>query len=178
MGGDAVTTFLGVDCGLDGAFACITQDGVASFLPMPIIKSGIGRGRVSYDIPEVLAWLRRKGKEDWIGFAICEKLHAMPMAHGGVIANYSRGRALMLAECALTACEIPYELVSARVWMKAMHAGVEGATTKQRSILAAKRLFPGLPLRRTPLCTKDHDGIAEALLLAEYGRRVHGAVAV
>lgn len=31
--------------------------------------------------------------------------------------------------------------------------------------------WPGVPLRRTDRCKKDHDGMAEALLMAEYARR-------
>jgi hypothetical protein len=34
-----------------------------------------------------------------------------------------------------------------------------------------RRLFPGVSLRATPRCTTDHDGMAEALLIAEYARR-------
>ena len=46
-----------------------------------------------------------------------------------------------------------------------------GTSDKNTSIEVAKRLFPGVDLRRTERCTKDHDGKAEALLLAEISRR-------
>jgi len=42
---------------------------------------------------------------------------------------------------------------------------------KNSSIEVAKRLFPGIDLRRTERSRKDDDGLAEALLMAEYARR-------
>ncbi len=63
--------------------------------------------------------------------------------------------------------EIDTQLVSPQKWKKAM-----GVTKdKQPSINKAKELFPNVSLLPTPRCTKDHDGMAEALLIAEYGRR-------
>jgi hypothetical protein len=55
-----------------------------------------------------------------------------------------------------------------------MLEGTQGDDTKQRSIIAAKRLFPEVSLRRTERSRKDDDGISDAILLAEYGRRIHG----
>lgn len=63
---------------------------------------------------------------------------------------------------------IPYELVRPQKWKRAFSC----TSDKNTSIQVAKRLFPGQSLKRTPQCTKDHDGIAESLLMAEYGRRV------
>jgi len=43
--------------------------------------------------------------------------------------------------------------------------------TKAMALLAAKRLFPSVDLTATERSKKPHDGIVDALLLAEYGRR-------
>ena len=37
------------------------------------------------------------------------------------------------------------------------------------SILAAKRLYPTVSLKRTERCSNDDDNIADSLLLAAYG---------
>jgi hypothetical protein len=71
----------------------------------------------------------------------------------------------------LQAFQFPHELVHPRRWQSLMHAGTPGQNTKQRSILAAQRLFPDVELRRTQRSRKADDGFAEALLLAEFGRR-------
>jgi hypothetical protein len=45
-------------------------------------------------------------------------------------------------------------------------------SAKGAAVLVAQRLFPGVNLRLTPRARKDHDGAAEALLLAEHARRI------
>lgn len=49
-------------------------------------------------------------------------------------------------------------------------ADIGVTSDKQTSIDKAHELFPGVDLRKSERCTKDHDGIAEALLIAEFGR--------
>jgi len=63
----------------------------------------------------------------------------------------------------LTALEIPYQLVAPQTWQRAMHAGTPGSDTKQRSILAAQRLFPSVDLRRNRKGRRPDDGLADAL---------------
>ena len=42
---------------------------------------------------------------------------------------------------------------------------------KAASVETCRRLFPGVALRPSERCRKDSDGMAEALLMAEYARR-------
>ena len=67
----------------------------------------------------------------------------------------------------VAACGLPYELVRPQKWKKEFSC----TSDKNTSIEVAKRLFPGVDLKRTERCRKDDDGFAEALLLAEYARR-------
>ena len=67
----------------------------------------------------------------------------------------------------LTAYGIPYQLVPPQTWKKAFTLN----SVKQTSIEVCQRLFPNVSLYRTGRCTKPHDGMAEALLMAEYARR-------
>ena len=68
---------------------------------------------------------------------------------------------------ALAACGLPYELVRPQKWKKEFSC----TSDKNTSIEVARRLFPHVNLKRTERCKKDDDGLAEALLLAEYARR-------
>lgn len=63
---------------------------------------------------------------------------------------------------------IPYTLVHPVVWKKKilMHM----AKDKGGSLVRAKQLFPNTVLRASSLCKKDDHNMAEALLIAEYGR--------
>lgn len=64
-----------------------------------------------------------------------------------------------------------YQMVGAPTWMKAMCSGVKPQkTTKARCLIAAQRLVPGESFIPEG-CKKYHDGIVDAFLIAEYGRR-------
>lgn len=71
----------------------------------------------------------------------------------------------------IQALGIAHTLVPPRTWTKVMHAGCAAGEPKERSLEAARRLFPSVNLVQ-PRCKKPHDGIVDALLIAEYGRRV------
>ena len=66
----------------------------------------------------------------------------------------------------LIAFGIPYELVRPQKWKKEF--SITG--DKNSSIQVCKRLFPTANLRKEG-GRKDDDGMAEALLMAEYARR-------
>lgn len=60
---------------------------------------------------------------------------------------------------------IPLHMVTPQCWKRMIGANKD----KQRSITLAKQIFPNINLI-FPRCRNEHDGCAEALLIAEYGR--------
>jgi crossover junction endodeoxyribonuclease RuvC len=70
----------------------------------------------------------------------------------------------------LGALGIPFERVPPQAWKKAVLAGT--AKDKAAAIAYCSRRFPAASLLATPRSTKPHDGLADALCLAEYGRRL------
>ena len=94
-----------------------------------------------------------------------ERVGAMPKQ--GVTSMFKFGENYGFIQGLLTAFRIPYELVTPQKWKKEFQITGD----KNSSIAVCKRLFPGVSLRRTDNCKKDHDGMAEALLMAEYARR-------
>ena len=94
-----------------------------------------------------------------------EQVHAMPKQ--GVSSTFNFGMNFGFIQGVLKAYEIPYELVTPQKWKKEFSC----TSDKNTSIEVCKRLFPNVNLKATDRCKKDHDGIAEALLIAEYGRR-------
>ena len=142
--------YIGIDPGKDGALAMISDVGAASVAVFDpdIYKSALrafpGQAR-----------------------AVLEHVGAMPGQ--GVTSMFSFGENFGYIKGLLEAYQIPYELVRPQRWKKAF--GISG---KNQSVEVCKRLFPGVSLRRTERCKKDHDGMAEALLMAEYARRNHG----
>lgn len=174
---------MGVDPGKKGAIGFIFRthsDGVRAMplVPARVLK-GKKLGRDEYDlnaIREILLGLDMHVDHDIQPrgvFVTVEKSQPMPpKMPGGAVANFHRGVARGW-EWMLVALQIPYQLVSPVTWQRVMHAGTPGADTKQRSLMAAKRLFPDVSLKRTERSRKDDDGFADALLLADYGRRTY-----
>lgn len=96
---------------------------------------------------------------------VLEKVNAMPGQ--GVVSMFNFGQNFGFIQGVLKAYEIPFELVPPQKWKKEFSV----TSDKNTSIEVAKRLFPGVNLKATERCKKDHDGMAEALLMAEYARR-------
>lgn len=94
-----------------------------------------------------------------------EHVHAMPKQ--GVSSTFNFGMNFGFIQGVLKAYDIPYELVTPQKWKKEFSC----TSDKNTSIEVCKRLFPNVNLKATDKCKKDHDGMAEALLIAEYGRR-------
>lgn len=147
---------IGIDPGKSGAIA-ILLDGKISLLTAfetagltDVAKAIVGEHRDSFE-----------------GHTACcvEKVGAMPGQ--GVTSMFSFGKTAGYIEGVLDAMGIPYQLVPPQRWKKEFGLNSD----KEKSIEVAKRLFPGVNLRRTDRCKKDHDGMAEALLMAEYARR-------
>lgn len=96
---------------------------------------------------------------------VLEKVNAMPGQ--GVVSMFNFGQNFGFIQGVLKSFGIPFELVPPQKWKKEFSV----TSDKNTSIEVAKRLFPGVNLKATERCKKDHDGMAEALLMAEYARR-------
>ena len=149
--------YCGFDPGRDGALA------ILGYRDEPVL--------VPFDEEEYATWLRRlslltRNGIDGSVFCIVEHVGAMPGQ--GVTSCFSFGANFGLCLGLLTAFRIPYDLVRPQKWKREFSC----TSDKNTSIAVAQRLFPGVDLRRTPKCTKPHDGICEALLMAEYAKRM------
>jgi len=84
---------------------------------------------------------------------------------------FTFGESFGFIDGALTALQIPFQLYPAATWQK--EYGLIGKD-KAASVEVCQRLFPSVNLLATERSRKPHDGMAEALLIAEYGRRKAG----
>jgi len=145
--------YIGIDPGLDGAVGFVGRDVVV--FRTPTIKVGKRR---QYPPQQMFQML-----QGGVGaFAILESVHSMPRQ--GVVSSFSFGRGFGLWEGILVALGIPYLLVAPQTWKATMLRDMP--KDKNAAKLQASRLWPEL----------GHlsDGEAEALLMAEYGRRLQG----
>ncbi len=154
---------IGVDPGLDGGIARIRAGvGGVSAIPMPTI----GTGRRKEYLPALVCELRFL--DDAPVYMFIEKAQPYPKQGVTSVFTYGRHYGIWIGICA--ALEIPLEEVTPRAWQKVM-LGSRTGDTKARSVECAARMFPRVSLMRTGRCSKPHDGMADALLIAEFGRR-------
>ena len=142
-------TYIGIDPGKSGALALLTEDGQCTVVPFQesaytaILKAASGPSSV----------------------CCLEKVGAMPGQ--GVVSMFNFGHNLGYIEGLLQAFDIPYQLVPPQTWKKEFCV----TSDKNTSIEVCRKLFPQVSLIPTVRSRKPSDGMAEAILLAEYARR-------
>ena len=85
----------------------------------------------------------------------------------GVTSMFTFGQNFGWIQGVLQAYGISYELVRPQKWKR--EYSITG--DKNTAIAVCKRLFPDVSLYPSSRCRKESDGMAEALLMAEYARR-------
>lgn len=155
--------FFGIDPGLDGGLAVIYSDQNTVAIPMLTI----GTGKRTLDSSEIYYLL----KDPPITFCLIEQQQVMPKQ--GSVSGFTIGKNYGILLGILSALRIPFQEIRAKAWQKAMFVG-RTRRGKGDSIALAQQLFPEASLLATERSKKPHDGMAEALLLAELARRLHG----
>lgn len=149
--------FAGIDPGQKGAVALITADGeIVETIPLP---------NTTVELFSFLEVYKPKIQRLYI-----EKAQSMPGNGAASMFTYGKGYGAIMA--CLEILEIPHDLVAPSLW----HSRVVGRTgsgrgsePKKRSLDRARRLWPSSKFV-APGCQRVHDGIVDALLIAEYGR--------
>lgn len=162
-----MSTFIGIDPGLKGAIAFLRSTDLVRIVPTPTC----GNEYDEFEMSELIAI--EVAKEERVAGAYIEQVQAFPGQGRSSAVKIGLGQGLW--RMALTTCGVSRTIVNPRKWQRVMFAGVSKQDTKKMSIIAAKRLFPGVSLRRTEKCRTDDHNMADALLIAEYGRRQMGA---
>lgn len=164
-----MTLYVGVDPGVSGGFAVLSDEGVAlATLSMPDGEAGIMLG-IKTSLTRAVERAGLSASERLcIGVqtrVTMERVHASPQM--GVSSAFTFGRNKGAVLGILAAFDIPVDEVTPTVWQKAM--GVIYPKGEKRDKNVSKRraaqLFPSLTITHA---------IADALLIAEYGRRMAG----
>lgn len=149
--------FVGVDPGQYGGLAVIDSERhVLLSADMPTLAD-------ARQVDAVAISGLLQGAIDSDAYCMLEQAQAMPKQGVTSVFNYGVGYGKILA--VLEWCRIPFELVRPAKWKKSFSLGRD----KKDSVVLAQRLFP-----EVEFCTprgRMRDGMAEALLLAEYARR-------
>ena len=145
--------YLGIDPGKRGAVAYL----------METERGWVENVHPIGDLPQLLHRLIRTGQP----IRCClERVHAMPKQ--GVSSTFNFGVNFGWCKGLLEAHGVSYQEIPPERWKKEFT--LIGAD-KKGSIEVCKRLFPEADLKLTDRARTDSDGMAEALLIAEYARR-------
>lgn len=144
--------YIGIDPGITGGIAALSSDGhILLAAKMPATE---------LDLWTLVSQLPlNRGVLDTDRRAMIEK--AQPMPKQGIVSAFTYGRGYGALLMTLTAAGIPFDQVTSPVWQQALSCRSKGDknVTKRR----AQQLWPSRTITHA---------IADALLIAEYGRRL------
>jgi len=142
--------YIGIDPGVGGGLAVVSGGGAALAIKMPETKR------------DVCDWLRLASGSVCGPDAIATLEFVRSSPQMGVTSAFTFGRGYGNLEMALVACGIPFDEVTPRKWQQAMRCLTGG--DKNVSKARAQELFPDMKVTHYT---------SDALLLAEYCRRLH-----
>lgn len=151
--------YVACDPGLDGGWAAITPEGL-TLRVMPVVAVGKRR---QLDEQRIVQWLMQFPPNATRVFI--EAVGARPRQ--GVVAMFSFGTGWGLVRGICAGLGFSYELIRPQEWQGLMLKGQPPGS----EYLVASRLWPHAEWRASERCAKHHDGLVDAALLAEYGRR-------
>lgn len=157
---------LAIDPGKDG-FLCFMTDRGLAFFPTPTVK--VGKSKREYDTSAMRRTLREFGPCS----VYIERQQAMRKSSNGrtqgTSSSFAIGLGYGLWQGLILGLGMPLTIVSPQQWQKVAFQGVSGEG-KERSIIAAGRLYPTVDLRKSELARKPHNGKADALLIAHWAK--------
>jgi hypothetical protein len=167
---------IGIDPGKEGALVVILEDGNVLKFPTPKIGK-------EYDKARMFSILKDLTTQYPSCHAVLENIngHSALGRSGAFMMGLGKG----LWEMAIMSLKIPHTFVSPQSWQKEVWKGVPVQykpsksenravkDTKATSLVAVSRLFPHVDLRASERSKNPHDGIVDALLMAEYSRRIY-----
>lgn len=169
-------TYIGIDPGMNGGIAILSQDKPPQLLKMPLLA------KVEIDVRFISELLFSISNVH----VVIEDVHSVFGASAS--ANFSFGFGCGSLFAVLKVLDVPFTKVQPKAWQKEMWQGVKPIEintgkqnkngspkykidTKATSLLAAIRIFPNVNFLASERSKKPHDGLIDAALMAEYGRR-------
>ena len=158
--------FLGVDPGKQGAFAVLSTSGdLLSIYDMPLSS----KQPCPHGIAKLYLTIKSKYSKT---FSVIEKPHSRPTDGKKEIASYHLGAGYLVMPLLW---DWPLQMIQPSIWTKLIHVGQPAElSAKRKSKAAFQALFPKLARSTAFIDGKIvYDGRIDAVLIAEYGRRLY-----
>jgi hypothetical protein len=162
-----VKQYLGIDNGISGGMVLLSATPGLSpiaMLPMPVKRARKGN---EVDLSEIIWWLDKNEIRLSETMTIIEE----PGGSKSAKAATSMAGSFHALRALLDIYGVRYERITPQTWQRVMIPGAKGGETKARALEVARRLWPGTDWRASDRCRTPHDGLIDAALIAEYGRR-------
>jgi hypothetical protein len=164
-----MANYIGIDNGLDGGITVLNEEGsIIHKCVMPVIKLGKGR---QVDILEMDRIIN--------AFSPCSCILEPAQKHSpGILALCSTWFSYGIITSVLTLGKTRFTLVNPQAWQKMFWVRPKMAKgqkfdTKAAALNAANKLWPSEDWTKSERASKPHDGMVDAALIAEYGRRLN-----
>lgn len=157
-----MTRIIGCDPGMSGGFAVLEDGALVEIFPTPTME--LHNGRRALDASAVMIWLQRHDdcRTLWL-----EKAQAMP--RDGAVGAFAYGKGVGILTGLVLGLSIPLAEITPQDWRRVM--GLPNGAGKDASRAMAQKLWPTMAHL---FARKKDDGLAEAALIAEAGRRKMG----
>lgn len=160
-------TILGIDPGLNGGLAVVQENGeLLHYCKMPIKQTRVvvGKKQKTQRIIDVAGIASVLAKYEPTNIFI-EKAGARPGQGVVSMFTFGMGYGMVLGLCMAMEGAICTDIVTPQRWQKHLMAGLEHIEdTKIRALAKFQELYPEVET--------THDGIVDAVLIAEYGRQM------
>lgn len=161
--------YLGIDPGLSGGFAVVSGDRILHMLAMPTLSftTKDNKTKTELDREGILSFLATLPQHTHV---VIEKQEAF--RGQDILSSCTICRNYGILQMALTTAHMYISEVPSGIWQA--YFGIvsvkkgEGKTTKQQALEIAQAKYPGVDFRKSGRAYKAHDGIIDAVLIANY----------
>ena len=175
-----ITTYIGCDNGLDGAFTGLLPNGAIAFKEvMPYYKVKTPReglfdkkGKQKYSIKRTVdvekCYEILKPYLDNMVFLI-----ELPAGSKDVKSAKSMADSFATVRTLMELYRIEVNTIRALQWQKSFWIKPRGSNkdTKEYALETCQQYWPGEDWKKTKRCTTAHDGLTDSALIAEYARK-------
>lgn len=168
--------YVGIDPGKSGAISFVNPEGLLEKWGIPIAGKDIDANELYRILKDI--------SERYSPVVILEDVHSL--FGMSAASNFSFGFVCGMIRAMVIANTIPFHMVAPKTWQKLIWVNDDkvykpkkptqknpSVDTKATSLKAATRIFPHFDLTKNERSKVPHDGIVDAVLLSEYGRRLN-----